>query len=126
MKPVSAKPAGGSWIPLFEQFIGDIRIQSKEYTSPDGGGAPFELWESQRRFLREVGEGLDQGQKFFNCLKSRQLGITTVSVAIDIFWLAVHPGMVMAIVTEKETNVRKIKSEIEGILRGLGDDYFLD
>ena len=48
------------WINLFERFIKDIRISSKETISIDGRGAKLDLWDSQRRFMKEVGEGLDE------------------------------------------------------------------
>ena len=49
-------------------------------------------------------DGLADGIHDFTCLKSRQLGITTISLAIDIFWLAVHPGIIGALVCDTETN----------------------
>src|ERR1700752_1797548 len=92
------------WIPLFESFIKDLRINSKEELSLDGKGTQLKMWDSQRRFLEEVGHGLDDGIRIFKCLKSRQLGITTISLAIDLFWLALHPGLTGALVTDSEKN----------------------
>ena len=43
------------YLQLFQEFIADIRIVSKEVISDDPRGAPLQLWESQRRFIREVG-----------------------------------------------------------------------
>ena len=119
-----ARAAPRKWLPLFEEFIGDIRIQSKHKTSTDGRGVPLELWESQRRFLREVATGLDQGQKIFKCLKSRQLGVTTVSLAIDIFWAAMHPGITMAIVTDNEANRDKNRVVLKQYVNSFPDGYF--
>jgi hypothetical protein len=107
------------WLRLFEQFIADIRIQSKEELSPDGRGAPLKLWESQRRYLREVGNGLDNGIHSFNCLKSRQLGATTVSLAIDVFWLAMHPGIRGCVVTDDE----KKRDENRGLIVSYVDSF---
>ena len=49
------------WINLFETFVKDIRISSKEEIATDERGSEFVLWDSQKRFLNEVGGGLDRG-----------------------------------------------------------------
>ena len=114
------------WLPLFEEFVGDLRINSKEETNPDGTGIPLVLWESQKRFLKEVAEGLDRGVKTFYCLKSRQLGITTVSLAVDLFWVAMNPGLAMAIVTENESNREKNRAVLRQYINSFPDGYFGD
>ena len=92
------------WLPLFLSFIEKLRINSKEVASVDERGAPLELWDSQRIFLEQVCAGMEEGVRTFFCLKARQLGISTVSLAIDIFWLAIHPGINGALVTDTEGN----------------------
>ncbi|MDE2096585.1 MAG: hypothetical protein KGL39_05005 [Patescibacteria group bacterium] len=83
-----AKPS--RWLKTFESFAKDLRIKSKEIVSTDERGVPLEMWESQRRFLREVGSGLDAGIHTFNCLKSRQLGVcldpNTRVLKADLTW----------------------------------------
>lgn len=96
-----SKPVG-SWLSAFEDFTKDLRISSKEAVSTDDRGVKLEMWASQRMFLKDVAEGLDCGQRSFYCLKSRQLGITTVSLVIDLFWLAIHKNLGMALVTDDE------------------------
>jgi hypothetical protein len=94
-----------SWRPLFMRFLREMRIASKEVSSgTDPRGSKLDMWMSQERFLDMVLDGLADGVHDFTCLKSRQLGITTISLAIDIFWLAVHPGIIGALVCDTETN----------------------
>ena len=112
------------WLRLFEKFVADLRIQSKEVVSNDPRGVPLVLWESQRRFIQNVGQGLDDGIHQFNCLKSRQLGVTTLSLAIDVFWLAVHDGISGALVTDTEDNKEKNRAEIERYIASFPDGYF--
>ena len=75
-------PRARKWLKLLEEFVAELRIKSKEIVSTDERGAKLELWESQRRFLQAIGQGLDDDVHSFNCLKSRQLGATTISLAI--------------------------------------------
>ena len=112
------------WLRLFQTFIADIRIQSKEMVSSDPRGVPLVLWESQRRFIHEVGKGLDDGIHQFNCLKSRQLGVTTVSLAIDVFWLAMHDGITAAMVTDSDANKAKNRAEITRYVQSFPEGYF--
>jgi hypothetical protein len=92
------------WLPLFLDFCSKLRIDSKEVANIDGQGAPLDLWGSQQMFLEEMCGGLDRGVRSFYCLKARQLGISTVSLAIDVFWLAVHSGTIGALVTDTPKN----------------------
>lgn len=114
------------WVKLFREFVADIRISSKEISSQDERGTPLELWESQRRFLHEVGTGLDSGIHKFYCLKSRQLGVTTVSLAIDVFWLALHPNLIGCLVTDTEKNREANRILIEQYVKSFPDGYFGD
>ena len=115
------------WLKLFEAFVGDIRISSKEIATTDERGSPLVLWESQRRFMRAVGEGLDAGVHAFNCLKSRQLGVTTLSLAlVDVFWPAVHPNLIGCLVTDTEKNREVNRALIKKYVQSFPDGYFGD
>lgn len=115
------------WLKLFEAFVGDIRISSKEVASTDERGSPLVLWESQRRFMRAVGEGLDSGVHAFNCLKSRQLGVTTLSLAlVDVFWPAMHPNLIGCLVTDTEKNREVNRALIKKYVQSFPDGYFGD
>src|SRR5262249_38683507 len=97
-------PKPPKWLPIFEEFISELRINSKESISIDKRGAKLELWGSQRMFLEEVASGLDDDIRSFYVLKSRQLGITTICFAIDLFWLATNDNMIGAFVADTEKN----------------------
>lgn len=112
------------WLTAFRNFVGDIRIKSKEVRSTDPRGVPLVLWESQKRFLGEVGGGLDNGIHIFNCLKSRQLGATTVSLAIDVFWPAVHDNLIGCVVSDTEKNSEKNRATITAYVNSFDQGYF--
>jgi hypothetical protein len=113
------------WLKAFTTFTEDLRIRSREVVSTDARGDKLVMWESQRRFMKEVGAGLDRDIHIFNCLKSRQLGITTISLAlVDIFWLAVHPGIYGCLITDDEKKREVNRSMIEGYINSFPDGYF--
>lgn len=119
---MAARPS--SYLAAFREFIKDMRINSKEESSLEEGGIELKLWESQRRTLDFIGQGLDEGAHDFRILKSRQLGITTVTLGIDIFWMALHPGMLGALVVEKEGNALKNRALIEDYVKSFPEGYF--
>lgn len=114
------------WLKLFEEFIRDLRISSKEISSSDARGVKLEMWESQRRFLSIVGGGLDDGIRIFNILKSRQLGITTIALALDAFWLAMHPNLTGSLVCDSEKNRDVNRAILEHYVASFPEGYFGD
>ena len=74
---------------------------------------------AQMRFLQEVCQGLDQGQRFFVNLKARQLGITTISLAIDIFWMNMHKGLRGALIADSDENKEVFRNTIQRYIESL-------
>ena len=114
------------WLKVFEEFTRDVRIKSKEVTSQDERGAPFVPWESQDRYMRQLAAGLDDGIRNFIWLKGRQLGVTTVSLLLDVFWIATHRHLDAALVTEHEGNREKNRGMIRHYINSFPKGYFGD
>lgn len=114
--PVNSTHDRQPWKKLFLDFIGKLRVQTKDY-----GEIPLadNLYGAQLRFLDELCEGLETGQRHFVCLKARQLGISTISLALDLFWLAIHPGMQGALITDTASNKEKFRVIIDQYLSSL-------
>lgn len=78
-------PIGEPWRTLlahFLRFCEYLPVASKEY------GAPvFILWDSQRFAIEEIFYGFSLGIHDFVILKARQLGLSTLLWAFDLFWL---------------------------------------
>ena len=114
------------WLPIFLEFVEALRIDSKEETATDDSGTPLVLWQSQRRFLEELSDGLEYGVRTFVCLKSRQLGVTTISLAIDLFWLAMHPGIKGALVVDSEENREDFRRTLRRYIQSFPAEFFGD
>lgn len=99
---------------MFYDFLTKITIDSKEL-----GSAPLDPYFGQRLFLDSVFDGLENDVHWFVVLKARQLGITTVSLALDIFWLSFFPGLQGGLVTDTEPNKDKLRILIDRILKAL-------
>lgn len=112
------------WMPMFEDVVSHVRIQSKEVAALDDRGAIFELWASQEMALLELARGLDLGVREFLFLKSRQLGITTLLLLlVDIFWYAVHPGIIGALVCDTPKNANAFRALIKQMVQSFPRGY---
>lgn len=112
------------WLELFESFIQHLRISSKEVQSEGSRGAIFNLWGSQHLFLKHLAEGLTNDQRYFYCLKSRQVGISTVSLAIDIFWMAMYPGTQGVLVTDTDGNRKVFRQILKRYIQSFPKGFF--
>src|SRR6266436_849416 len=96
----------------FRDFLRHVTILSK-----DAGYTSFQLYDLpghkgqgvQEYALQSIFDGLDNDVHWFVLLKARQLGITTLSLLLDLFWCAMYPGLQGAICTDTEPNKEKIR-----------------
>lgn len=108
------------WVAVFQKYVKAIRIQSKHAEEdPDGKGIPLEMWASQKRVMEEIIDGLKNNIHVFYILKSRQLGVTTITLAILIFWTAWHPNTVCCQVSDSEKQSNKNRLTIRSYLKSL-------
>ena len=110
------------WRKPFIQFLESVRIDSKEVAAVDEFGTPLNMWGSQRMMIDEICSGLENDVFWFLVLKARQLGISTITLALDIFWLLIHPGLLGALVTDTEGNRNVFRATIEKYIKYLPMD----
>ena len=97
-----------SWIKPFRFFCSKLTIDSKET-----GVSPLKFFSSQEKYLEEISEGYERGVHHFIILKSRQLGVSTISIALDLFWVLVNPGIQGAVITHDEASREDFRSKIQ-------------
>lgn len=83
----------------FEAFCRKLMVDTKER-----GRVPLTFLGTQRYFVQEVSAGLKRDIHTFVVLKGRQLGISTVSLALDLYWLFKHSGLQGLLVTDTDEN----------------------
>jgi hypothetical protein len=91
----------------FYQFCKHLKIESKEQGMITLGET---LLGTQTYVIDEVAKGLNDGVHFFVVLKGRQLGITTISLAMDLYWHFLNPGMQGTLTTDTEENREQFRS----------------
>src|ERR1700693_1585406 len=105
----------------FLAFCKKLLIQSK-----DAGVIHFEPLGSQKYVLEEIVEGLARGVTTFVILKSRQLGISTLFLALDLFWAFEYPGRLGVFATHDEGSRDQFRNQIEVFLTGLPRSHKID
>lgn len=98
----------------FEAFCKRLKIDTKEK-----GRIPFTWLGTQRYFVNEIAQGLKNDIHTFVVLKGRQIGISTVSLAFDLYWISKYGGLQGAVVTDTDENRELFRSYVEQYLDSL-------
>ena len=94
----------------FYKFCDSLRVDTKEY-----GIVPLgkKLYAGQKYLIESIEAALrDEDIHTFVILKGRQLGITTISLALDLYWQFIHPGWQGTLVSDTEENREMFRSTL--------------
>lgn len=98
----------------FAAFLKVLKIQSKDY-----GLIPLKLLGSQLYVLEEIIAGMKEGITTFVILKNRQAGISTLCLALDLFWAFEHKGLLGIFATHDEGSRDQFRNQIDVFLSTL-------
>ena len=104
---------------LFYKFCSELKIETKE----QGLRKMNNLLGTQTYVMDEIAKGLEDDIHFFVILKGRQLGITTISLALDLYWHFTHPGLQGTLTTDTEENRDMFRSTLAMYMEGLPKEY---
>ena len=104
----------------FMQFCRALKIDSKEQGMVSLGDS---LLGTQKWVLRKIVEGLEEGVHEFVTLKCRQAGISTISLALDMFWLFRHKGMNGMLAVHQDDARDQFRSTLELYYASLPDAW---
>jgi hypothetical protein len=104
-----------SWLPAFRLFLSKVKIASKEMKEP----GPITPYRAQERFLEELAEGVRSGTRHFVVLKARQLGLSTIMLVLDLFWLYMNPGLQGAMIADTADNRENFRKQMTDIIDSL-------
>jgi len=100
----------------FYAFLSQCRINSKDDSFISLGE---NIYYGQRLFITAIMDGLERDIHDFYCLKSRQLGITTICRALSTFYLGVHRGLSGALVFDSSENMNLARAELTTMIADL-------
>ena len=103
----------------FYKFCAQLKIETKE----QGLRNMDHLLGTQTYVMEEINSGLANGIHFFVILKGRQLGITTISLALDLYWHFTNAGLGGTLVTDTEENRDMFRGTLGAYMDGLPKEY---
>lgn len=103
----------------FYAFCSQLKIETKEA----GLKKMDTLLGSQTYVMNEIYKGLNEDVHFFVILKGRQLGITTISLALDLYWHFINTGLQGTLTTDTEENRDMFRSTLSMYMEGLPKEY---
>ena len=103
----------------FYAFCKQLKIETKE----QGLRKMDNLLGTQTYVMSEIAKGLEEDKHFFVILKGRQLGVTTISLALDLYWHFINPGLQGTLVTDTDENKDMFRSTLSMYMDGLPKEY---
>ena len=103
----------------FYKFCSELKIETKE----QGLRKMDTLLGTQTYVMDEIAKGLADDVHFFVILKGRQLGITTISLALDLYWHFLNPGLQGTLTTDTEENRDMFRSTLSMYMEGLPKEF---
>ena len=103
----------------FYKFCAQLKIETKE----QGLRKMDTLLGTQTYVMEEITQALENNIHFFVILKGRQLGITTISLALDLYWHYINHGLNGTLVTDTEENRDMFKGTLTAYMDGLPKEY---
>lgn len=104
----------------FNRFCRELTVETKELGMQKLG---TKLLGTQTYVMQEIAKGLEEDKHFFVILKGRQLGITTISLALDLYWHFLHPGFQGTLTTDTEENRDQFRTTLAMYMDGLPPEY---
>src|SRR5579859_4372814 len=95
-------------LPTFYRFCNNLSINSKEF----GVIKLTRRYGPQRWWIREIARGLEEGVHDFTCLKCRQIGLSTISLALDLYWPFTHEGLDGTLIVHDEETMVNFRTQI--------------
>ena len=103
----------------FYKFCSQLKIETKE----EGLKKMDTLLGTQTYVMEQIASGLEEDIHFFVILKGRQLGITTISLALDLYWHFINNGLQGTLTTDTEENRDMFRSTLAMYMDGLPKEY---
>ena len=104
----------------FYRFCNTLKIDTKEQGEIYLGK---NLLGTQTYVINQIAEGLENGIHDFITLKCRQIGISTASLALDLYWIFKYKAMSGALITHDEPARDKFRVTIDMYYDGLPEAF---
>jgi hypothetical protein len=99
----------------FWKFCAELSINSKEA----GSVRLKKPFGPQRWFMLQLADALENDIHNLTVLKSRQIGLSTISLALDLYWVFTHEGLDGSIITHDDPAHQSFRTQLEDYYHNL-------
>ena len=107
-------------IPEFYRFCDDLRVDTKEFGIVPLGAR---LMGTQKYFIEQVADALENDVHYIVCLKGRQVMVSTICLALDLYWSAKYSGIQGTLITDTDENREMFRETLTMYLEGLPNKW---
>jgi hypothetical protein len=104
----------------FHRFTRDLRINTKEFGLISLGDNPFR---AQNVLMEQIEAGFKDGIREFLTLKCRQIGISSITLALDLYFINKYTGTSAALITHTGQARDKFRTILELYRAGLAEEW---
>lgn len=104
----------------FYQFCDDLKIDSKEFGIVSLGKV---LMGTQKYFIEELAKALADDVHYIVCLKGRQVMVSTICLALDLYWSGKYSGIQGTLITDTEENRDMFRETLTMYMEGLPNKW---
>jgi hypothetical protein len=119
-KKLRTAPVEGFDFTHFREYLNALKISTKESGFIRLGER---LMGTQVRWLAEIEEGMSRGIREFVTLKCRQVGISSASLAMDLYFAQRHSGLNGALVVHDDAARTQFRATLQTYYEGLPEDW---
>jgi hypothetical protein len=103
----------------FDRFCSKLIVNSKEF-----GVRPLvPMWNTQRWYVMNILRAIERNIRFLVTNKARQGGITTIDLAILIFWMNKFAGTLAAMISDDGSNLARARGILTKFMNHLPAAY---
>jgi hypothetical protein len=104
----------------FIRFCNNLLVETKEDGVVRLGQV---LLGTQRHVIEEIVRGLEGDVHEFVVLKGRQVGVTTIMLALDLFYAFRNKGLSATLVADEDSNASMFRNTLTMYMNGLPPEY---
>lgn len=107
-------------IPEFYRFCDALKVDTKEFGIVSLGSR---LMGTQKYFIEQVAQALEEDVHYIVCLKGRQVMVSTICLALDLYWSAKYSGIQGTLITDTEENRDMFRETLTMYMEGLPNEW---
>ncbi len=104
----------------FYSFCDSLNVSTKELGDVSLGSV---MMGTQKYFIEQVADALENNIHYIVCLKGRQVMVSTICLALDLYWSAKYSGIQGTLITDTDENRDMFRETLTMYMAGLPNKW---